>query len=157
MKTIFIKILGTVFIVGFIAYTAILIRIFPELYNELRFQDLFAGITAFLSGLAFLGVIIAIILQKDELQLQREELKLTRTELKRTAQAQEKSEEALSKQASSLKVTAKLNGLSARLQHYNSLLEMTNSAKYGIDEAKYRAHKKDAHEVIEEIKKLIED
>lgn len=122
-----------------------------------QFGDLFGGVNALFSGLAFIGVVYTIFIQKQELSLQREELKLTREELKRTAEAQEKSEQALSKQAASLKVTAKLNGKSAVLQHYNALIGMTNSAKYGIDLVSFNTHKKAADDVIREINSLIED
>jgi len=81
-----------------------------------QFGDMFGAVNALFSGLAFLGIIYTIYLQRNELALQRGELKLTRDELNRSAQAQEKSEEALSRQAESLRVTAKLNGLSSMMQ-----------------------------------------
>lgn len=46
-----------------------------------EFGDMFGGVNALFSGLAFVGLIWAILLQKQELQLQREELKDTRLEL----------------------------------------------------------------------------
>lgn len=149
--------LSLVFLTIFVAYF-ILVRMFlPEWAESGQFGDMFGGLNAFFSGLAFLGVIYAILLQREELSLQRKELELTRKELKRTAEAQEKSEQALTKQAASLKVTAKLNGLGALLQHYNTLIELTNSAKYGINTAEFNARKKDADEVIAEIKRLTEN
>lgn len=45
------------------------------------FGDMFGGFTALVSGLAFAGMIYAIILQSRELALQREELKLTREDM----------------------------------------------------------------------------
>ncbi|HBR68696.1 MAG TPA: hypothetical protein DEA55_04885 [Rhodospirillaceae bacterium] len=42
------------------------------------FGDMFGSINALFSGLAFVGVIVAILLQKEELEEQRSELKLTR-------------------------------------------------------------------------------
>lgn len=48
------------------------------------------SLTALFSGLAFAGMIIAIVYQSNELDLQRQELKHTREELKRTAEANEK-------------------------------------------------------------------
>jgi hypothetical protein len=45
------------------------------------FGDMFGAVNALFSGLAFAGVIIAILLQRGELRLQREELTLTREEL----------------------------------------------------------------------------
>lgn len=47
-----------------------------------QFGDLFGGLNALFSGLAFAGLIYAIYLQRNELKLQRLELKQTRIELK---------------------------------------------------------------------------
>lgn len=46
------------------------------------FGDMFGAVNALFSGMAFLGVIFAILLQSKELKLQRKELKFTREELK---------------------------------------------------------------------------
>ncbi|PXF63362.1 putative phage abortive infection protein [Kangiella spongicola] len=46
------------------------------------FGDMFGAVNSLFSGLAFAGVIFAILLQKYELSLQRQELTLTRNELK---------------------------------------------------------------------------
>lgn len=51
------------------------------------------SVTALFSGLAFAGMIVAIVLQSKELSLQRQELAETRAELKRTAEANEKAAE----------------------------------------------------------------
>ncbi|MBF0376015.1 MAG: putative phage abortive infection protein [Desulfamplus sp.] len=45
------------------------------------FGDMFGAINALFSGFAFAGVIFAILLQRQELELQRKELELTRNEL----------------------------------------------------------------------------
>ena len=111
-------------------YFCATIYFYPNLLTEARFQDLFAGITAFFSGLAFRGVVVAILLQKEELGLQRKELELTRMELTRSAEAQEKSQRALFKQAESLRLTAKLNGFSSLLQLYIARRDV-GIAKYG--------------------------
>lgn len=58
--------------------------------NRGTFGDMFGAINALFSGLAFAGVIYAILLQRKELELQREELKMTREELKKTAEASQK-------------------------------------------------------------------
>ncbi len=54
----------------------------PEGKSVGEFGDMFGGVNALFSGLAFVGVIIAIMMQSKELELQREELKQTREELK---------------------------------------------------------------------------
>ena len=46
-----------------------------------QFGDMFGAVNALFSGLAFTGVIIAILIQRDELSLQRKELELNRKEL----------------------------------------------------------------------------
>ena len=54
---------------------------FDSWENRGQFGDLFGSINALFSGLAFLGLIYAILLQRKELSLQREELKLQREEM----------------------------------------------------------------------------
>ncbi|MBE0599481.1 MAG: hypothetical protein IH614_19755 [Desulfuromonadales bacterium] len=88
-----------------------------------QFGDMFGAVNALFSGLAFAGVVLAIVLQRQELSLQREELKMTREELKRSAEAQEKSEEALRKQAASLKTAARLSAITTLLQHIEGEIE----------------------------------
>ena len=46
------------------------------------FGDMFGAVNALFSGLAFAGILIALYMQKHELELQREELSATREELK---------------------------------------------------------------------------
>lgn len=46
------------------------------------FGDMFGAINALFSGLAFAGLIVTLLYQKEELTLQREELKATREEMK---------------------------------------------------------------------------
>lgn len=63
------------------------------------FGGSFGGVSAFFSGLAFAGVIIAIWLQSDELRLQRQELKLTRKVMKRQHKALASQDATLKQQA----------------------------------------------------------
>lgn len=147
---------ATISILLFFVLYFILVRCYyPALSDSGLFGDMFGGINALFSGLAFLGVIYAIILQREELQLQRKELELTRGELKRTAEAQEKSEQALSKQAASLKATAKLNGLGAGLQYYSTLLEAQATAKYSINDN--NPYKIRAEQILKQIEDIIAD
>jgi hypothetical protein len=72
------------------------------------FGDMFGAVNSLFSGLAFVGVVIAVIFQSKELFLQREELTLTRTELQRTAKANEVSARELSNQVSTMRHSATL-------------------------------------------------
>lgn len=67
------------------------------------YGDFFGSINAFVSALAFAGLIFTIVLQRRDLQLQRLELQLTREELKRQAEAQENSVKEQSAQVELLK------------------------------------------------------
>ncbi len=78
-----------IFIASFIVIVIILLWIFTLYnlkdigYNERgTFGDMFGGLNALFSGLAFAGIILTILLQRNELKLQRKELKETRAEFK---------------------------------------------------------------------------
>jgi hypothetical protein len=68
--------------------------------------------------LAFGGVIVAILMQRQELQLQRRELHATLDEIKKTREAQEQSQLALNQQANWLFNAAYLNALSSLQEFY---------------------------------------
>ena len=85
--------------------------IFDKWEERASFGDMFGAIGVLFSGLAFAGVIYAILLQRRELELQRRELAMTREELERSAVAQEKSEAALVEQSQALLTTARLTSL----------------------------------------------
>ena len=70
---------------------------------------MFGAVNALFSGLAFAGLIIAILLQRQELQLQREELAETRKEIRRSAEAQEQLVRA-QQQAALMNARATLSG-----------------------------------------------
>ena len=90
-----------------------------------EFGDMFGAVNALFSGLAFAGVIVAILMQQAELSLQRQELRLqreeqvdTRRELARSAEAQEEQVMALKRQSETLRVTAELNARTSLMQAY---------------------------------------
>lgn len=59
-------------------YGCIIYKLFPDWTTRGTFGDAFGAINALFSGLAFAGVVFAIILQKKELKAQRNELELSR-------------------------------------------------------------------------------
>jgi hypothetical protein len=82
--------------------------------------DTFGAVNALFSGLAFAGLLITLMMQRDELKLQREELQLQREEMQqmraeyaRTAKAQEGSEAILRKQTAVAYFSAELQALSS--------------------------------------------
>lgn len=78
--------------------------------------DSFGVVNSLFSGLAFAGVICAILMQRQELQLQRKELRLTRKVLGQQAEAQEQSGDALTKQVQVMLLSAKVQALGAVLE-----------------------------------------
>lgn len=78
------------------AFTPVVIsHLYPGLAERGQVGDLFGSINALFSGLALAGVIVALLLQREELELQRREIAANRAELARAATAQEESREAL--------------------------------------------------------------
>lgn len=91
------------------------------------FGGAFGFVESLFSGLALGGVIVAILLQRQELRLQRYELEWTRKELARTADAQMKSEQALNKQATTLLTAAYLNALQAYREAKSAQIDSANA------------------------------
>ncbi|RUW77450.1 MULTISPECIES: hypothetical protein [unclassified Mesorhizobium] len=71
--------------------------IYPNLSDRGLSGDLYGSVNALFSGLAFAGVIVAILLQREELALQREEQKQMREEVQRSTEAQNEAQRALNK------------------------------------------------------------
>ncbi len=94
-----------------------------------QFGDSFGIITSLFSGLAFIGLIITILLQRDELALQREELGLTRKELSKAGDAQ-------AAQVDELKKAAELNALCTLAQSFTDIsLEPRTAKSHAAHEA----------------------
>jgi hypothetical protein len=74
-------------------------RLFGPPGDAAAFGDMFGAVSALFTGLAFVGVILAIVLQWHELQLQREELQATREELRGQKEQLRTQNETLRKQA----------------------------------------------------------
>ncbi|MBW8524273.1 putative phage abortive infection protein [Chryseobacterium chendengshani] len=84
------------------------------------FGDMFGASNAFFTGLSFTGVIIAILLQRQELKLQRNELELTREEMKLTRNEFETQNETLTKQ-----------------QFENTFFQMLNMFNHNVENQSY--------------------
>lgn len=80
------------------------------------FGDTYGSLNTLFSGLAMVGVIAAIIMQKQELGHQREELVLGREQQERSVDAQKASEEALTKQVEMLRLSAQISAYSSLIQ-----------------------------------------
>lgn len=109
-------IIGIVSILSLYFGTTIFLAMYlPDFTTRGQFGDSFGVINALFSALAFLGIIITILLQKEELELQREEIKQNREELKR--------------QADALENGLNLDAYTSLLNAYSVILNPTNGLK----------------------------
>ncbi len=86
-----------------------------------EFGDMFGAVNALFSGLAFVGVVYAILLQADELRLQREELALQREELRLNRGEMAASREELAGQKQQLEIQ---NRTATRQAFENTFFQM---------------------------------
>ncbi len=87
-----------------------------------QFGDMFGAVNALFSGLAFAGVIIAVILQKNELALQRRELSAS-------VEAQQGSSESLAEQVAMLELSSRLSAIATLISAYGrelTVIEQTD-------------------------------
>lgn len=138
-----IIVISIVFVFGswFITYLSLKDLLFQ---NRGTFGDMFGGLNALFSGLAFAGIIYTILLQREELKLQRQELRYTRTELERAANAQEKSQLALNNQLQNMELTSKLDNLYKYIQIEKDD-EAKNAAKKIVQELTGKIFQLDEH------------
>lgn len=131
-------------VVGYLIYIS-----FGRWEDRSSFGSMFGAVGTIFSGLAFAGVIYAILLQRRDLELQRKELEMTREELKRSAMAQEKSERALVEQAKVMEVTAKLTALNFLAEAYKDRVEFL--AKQGRE---YHQERNKWNEIMRRLEEL---
>lgn len=74
------KLIALVLVVWVVTPIAIYLS-FESWSERAQFGDFFGAVNALFSGLAFVGLIYTIWLQRDELEMQRQELKLQREEM----------------------------------------------------------------------------
>lgn len=94
-----------------------------------QFGDMFGSVNALFSSLALVGVIAAILIQKEELELQRKELEMTRNEMIRSAEAQRDTADAMKEQVSLQLLAAKINSLSTMLEAIESSIARNELAE----------------------------
>jgi hypothetical protein len=132
-KTAPIRVLfGSIFLLWLSSWF-ILITLIDDTSERGLFGDMFGAVNSLFSGLAFGGVIYAILLQREELQLQREDLSETRRELARSADAQERSERALAAQVRAAAISARLSAVSFMIREEIEHLDVYHANQLGKD------------------------
>ncbi len=97
--------------------------------NASKYGDSFGWINSLFSGMALVGVVVAIYLQMHELVAQRKELIITQWQLSRSAEAQSKMEDAATRQANISANVAILESLNGIRQHALFLRENGNQTE----------------------------
>jgi hypothetical protein len=95
----------------------------PQMAPRGQFGDIFGGINALFTGLAFAGVIYTILLQRKELDFQRKELGMQREELRANRAELSRSAQAQMDQVLTLKDSTDLSVLTALVNVYSKSLE----------------------------------
>lgn len=119
------------------------------------FGDMFGGVNALFSGLAFCGIIITILLQSSELKLQREEIKENRAELERTTKVQIEQGKSLNKQAENLKVGAKLSALNTLVNYYTEKAKISNNSDNPFEKRSVNGYLNQAEIYIKKIETIL--
>lgn len=101
--------------------------------SEGEFGDQFGALAALFSGLAFWGVIVSLLLQRDDLNMQRKELELQRQEMEDTRKEFAKQTELMRRQLESDKHEHDIRGIYQRLDRLRTTsdyLRRGNSSGY---------------------------
>lgn len=100
------------------------------------FGDMFGATNSVLSGLAFIGLIITLIMQRKELSLQREDLKLQYEEMKQSRVQLEKTAKA---QQEMLRIAEKQDHARYVREYRAATLALTWTGKWSRDGKSYKA------------------
>lgn len=116
-------VIGAALIIGLWFLSFVLISTFYSTPTERgTFGDMFGAINALFSGLAFLGLIIALILQKKELEEQRKEIG-------NSIEAQERSIQLMKEQAEISLLQTKLEALNHIINGYERSISRAEKSK----------------------------
>ena len=118
-KNLFYTALGV-----WVAYAVLSLVYFQDLGKAGQFGDMFGGVNALFSGLALIGVVVAIFYQRSELKLQRKELELTRQEMECQREELRGQKEVMSKQYESMAIQKFENSFYQMLKAHNDLIAM---------------------------------
>jgi septal ring factor EnvC (AmiA/AmiB activator) len=100
--------------------------------------DSFGMANALFSGFAFVGIVYAIFLQREELGLQRDELRMTREELSKSAESQKRSADT-QRQLAQLNAYSSL--LNCKLEKMRSSLENASKSNPKVAESWLKSYK----------------
>jgi hypothetical protein len=113
---------------------------FPNWETRGTFGDMFGSVNALFSGLGFVGLVYAILLQKEEMMLHKKELELTKIETQKSIELQHKAQEAVLIQLDEMRNSHKLNAMNTLITYYNTIIENPEASQNAKDQAKQKRH-----------------
>ncbi len=116
----------------------IIYYISPNWSDRGTIGDMFGAVNALFSGLAFVGLIYTIMLQREEISMNMKEIELNRKELKKSTNAQLQSQEALKEQVRQTHLTARINAISTVINYYNIQIANPNNSPEVITKVKQK-------------------
>jgi hypothetical protein len=129
-----------------------------------EFGDMFGAVNALFSGLAFAGLIITILLQKQELRAQREELRLNTEALmgqKEELEAQRKEfqiqNSMLKRQTFEATFFNSLNGMQGIVSHLNQTHQKSKYFEYKYAELNTKYNRPDGRPVLDNLRNFYYD
>ena len=126
-----------------------LIMVFGKPDSAGTFGDLFGSINALFSGLAFLGVILAIFLQREELIEQRREIRASR-------EAHQKSAAALADQLRNDEVRTKLESINLAIDALQRLADNTADKRTIADQDRHKRYVAELQKFEEQLFELVQ-
>lgn len=105
------------------------------------FGDMFGAVNALFSGLAFAGLIVTLLYQKEELKLQREELAQTREELKGQREEFEEQNKTLKRQRfenTFFNMLSLQQEITHNLSYENPIQDATELMRYDVKQQTYK-------------------
>jgi len=126
------------YVIGYFAFAKWAWSRFGGIANAGIFGDMFGAFNAFVSGLAMLGVIAAILLQRDQNRMQAQELKLQRQELELTREELRGQKEALEEQNAQARRTSEAAIMSQLMVEYDSIRDSIRTLQKFYEEHKPR-------------------
>lgn len=146
-----------VFLSGCVVLAWLLIGILPivigkQIEESAHIGDSFGAASSLFSGLAFLGLIISLFLQRNEISLQRQELSLTRGVLAEQAESQRRAMESQAQQCELLERAARVSLLSALIESADQRVRSRFSTVEDQCEfsLKHRKYIKEAESMLED-------
>ncbi len=120
--------LGFAIFIAWLVFGVLPLLIIGDSARAGEFGDQFGAVNALFSGIAIAGIIVTILLQRQDIELQREDLRISKDEYARSIQAQREAGESMAAQARFMAASAQLSALRALIDIEEGQLKQLHPA-----------------------------